>query len=185
MTSNETKMSQYDILLDQNKQALYKKLDNVRRCHDYLVCNDVINALSQAKERDKHILNNFDNEEIVICKVRVSGVLRECRCFTQKGIVRYLHEGKLYNYQNACSYFNVEPHDKNYEKALKQILACIDTTTQTFVMHKLLKWLFNKRKSIASFGDEISTTDLIAKLKTMSDVDMKKLKLFEKIVNAS
>lgn len=174
----------YELLLDQNKQALYKKLDMVRRVHDYLVCNDIINALSQARERDKHILCNFDNDEIVICKVRVNGVLRECRCFTQKGIERYLHEGKLYNYHNACSYFNVEPRDKNYEKALKQLQTCIDAKTQTFIMHKLLKWLFNKRKSISSLGSEITTLGLIAKLKTYEDIDKKKLALFEKIVNS-
>ena len=127
-------------------------------------CNEIINAISTSVARDKRIINGYSKDEMVTQKIKVNGVLRNCRMFTIQGIERYIQEGNIYSYENVCEYFGVDTLDpKN-----KEIIKYMDKKNK-FITKKILKWLFGKRKQDKSLGKSIKYDELVEWMKDYED----------------
>ena len=180
-----------EAFLELNKQVLHTRITTVQHVKDLYVASDLIDVLSNQKERDRRIINDYAEDEIKIYKIQRPGGLKTVRMFTKKGIERYLHEGKLYDYQNACSYFSVIPVDKvrqGYQTDLESfsINNNSDATqekkygTKKYDTKKLLKWLFGKRKMCKSLGDQTSIVEVLEVFGTSDDADQNKLEFLKK-----
>ena len=169
-------------LVDLNKKALHDKLANVdtKKLKNGTVynANDVIDILSTHKDRDKRLINDYSNEEVLILKSKRKGYLRSSRFFTITGISRYLLEGKIFAYKNACSFFNIEPQNIEYIKYNEQ-LCNIKDDNGAYNTKALLKWLFGKRKSFKLLGDSCSIIDVLAFFGEDQYVDPEKIKYLE------
>ena len=99
-------------LLELNKQALFARLKSVQRINELYVANDIIDVLSSQKNTDKTLLNSYNEDEIRVNKIYRESGTRLVRMLTKKGVERYLLEGKVLDYKNACEYFNIKPVDK-------------------------------------------------------------------------
>jgi hypothetical protein len=153
-----------DKLLSINKSAISNKLDKVKRIkykngNTLYSCNDMIEFLSESKSRDKRLINDYTKEQVVVRNIDVSGVLRACRFFTILGIERYLNEGKIYSYSNACAYFFIPVKNKKHEQYSLELTKC--QVGNKYDTKKLLRWLFEKRKSIKSLGIETTIADVV------------------------
>jgi hypothetical protein len=147
-----------------NKESLYKKLENVEKIKDCYKANDVIDILSNNKERDKRLIGGYTRDEVVLKKTICNGFLRTTRFLTQKGIERYLHEGKIFSYENACSYFAVKPKDLDIEKwniQLEKIKIDDEDNITEYKTSLILKWLFEKRKFCKTLGENVSIESLL------------------------
>jgi hypothetical protein len=143
-----------------NQQVLFSKLDRIPKIDNvYVRCNDLIDVVSDAKIRDKRLINDYGSDLVIIKKIKVKGVLRECRCFTRMGLETYIHNGKLYDYKNVCAYYQVTMKDFIADE-LKSLVVEEEDDEVYFNTKQILKWLFEKRKSDKSLGDKISMTDL-------------------------
>ena len=141
-----------------NQRALFSKLDTCRKIDNLYNCNDIIEILSESKSRDVRLINDYDISEVVIKKVFVDSQYRRMRYFTQLGICKYLHEGKIYSYTNACAYFSVIPINKEHLKWKKTVDAFI--VDGSFITSNILKWLFEKKKSCVALGVYVSIDKL-------------------------
>jgi hypothetical protein len=156
-----------DDLLELNKQGLFEDLDELTRINNTdIKCNDLIELLSTAQVRDKRLINKYSDDEIYTKMIKTGKYKRKCRIFTPKGIERYLHEGKLFNYENTCAYFSVKPKDKEL-KIVKQLVKDGEV-----LIKKTLKWLYGKRKSIKWLGDTQPIEEFISWLEEDEYEDM-------------
>jgi hypothetical protein len=146
-----------------NQRALFTKLDTVRKIDKLYNCNDIIEILSESKARDMRLINDYDISEVVIKKVFINTQTRRLRYFTLLGIAKYLHEGKIYSYANACAYFSVQPINKEHAKWKKTVDSYV--VDGLFATGNILKWLFEKKKSCMALDNYIS----IDKLKVYLD----------------
>jgi hypothetical protein len=153
-------MTTIESLLDYNKQVLYEKIRSVKVIRNTYRANDLIDVLSSAPDRDKRIIADYEKDEVLIRRTQCKGVLRMTRFFTLKGVTRYLHEGKVFSYKNACSFFNVEPKDLEKEKLEKE-LSNYEEEDGTYNTKRLLRWLFEKRKSAKALGESCSIEKII------------------------
>lgn len=181
-----------EALLELNRQGLHTRLAKVQHVKDLYVASDLIDTLSNQKERDRRIINDYSEDELKTYKIQRPGGLKTVRMLTKKGIERYLHEGKLFDYQNACSYFSVIPIDKvkqGYLTDLESFLSTAekkDTTKKDNVKKydtkKLLKWLFGKRKSYKALGDQTSIAKILEVFGTSSELDQPKLEFLKGLI---
>ncbi len=165
-----------DAILEFNRNGLSEKINKLNIVDDCYPANDLIEILSNAKERDKKLINSYDENEVVIKKVERNKLLRSVRYFTKSGVARYLHEGKLFNYKNACAHFGVIPIDLDKVEYRKQ-LAKYATDDGQYKVAPVLKWLYGKRKSCKALG-EIATKEEI--IEFASDADPVKLEIISK-----
>lgn len=156
----EGKLDSLSSLHDYNRKALFDKIDGVRKIDNTYRATALIDVLSSAPERDKGIIKNYEKDEVMIRRVQCKGILRITRFFTLKGIARYLHEGKVFSYKNACAYFEIEPRDLEKEK-LSEELSSIKMDNDKYNTKKLLKWLFEKRKSAKVLGESCTISKLL------------------------
>ena len=103
-----------------NKTGLHSKLKKAVVIDGCYKANDIIGVLSNNIERDKRLINDYEEDEVVVKKTKCGHYMRSARFFTQKGIERYLSEGKLFSYENACLFFKVQTKNTNYLKWDKQ-----------------------------------------------------------------
>ena len=103
-----------------NKTGLHSKLKKAVVIDGCYKANDIIGVLSNNIERDKRLINDYDEDEVVVKKTKCGHYMRSARFFTQKGIERYLSEGRLFSYENACLFFKVQTKNTNYLKWDKQ-----------------------------------------------------------------
>ncbi len=155
----------YDTLVDLNKATLFKKLDLVRKVQTTYMANDLIDVVSESPARDKRMINNYLDDEIMNRRIECKGYLRITRFFTMKGIARYVLEGKLFNYKNVCEYFKIPVIDLN-KKKLKEELVSMQLE-DAYDVKKVLKWLFEKRKSVKSLGEYAGILDIYKWLDTI------------------
>ncbi len=176
------------VLLDLNKNTLYERLKKVQRIKDLYVAADVIDILSNQKERDKRIISDYAEDEIVTHTVKRASGLKSVRMFTLKGIAKYLNEGKIYDLINACSYFNVpytDPKLKEYHAFLESIQepsedkSIQEPSIKKYKTTTLLKWLFGKRKMCKALLNYCSIEDVIATFEDSDDIDKEKLKMLK------
>ncbi len=177
---NQKKDMNQQALLDLNKTTLYERLKNVQRIKNLYVANDIIDILSNQKERDKRIISDYTEDEVVTHMVKRSSGLKLVRMFTLKGITRYLNEGKIYDLPNACSYFNVsytDPKIKEYHLFIESIQdpSEKDQSIKKYKTTSLLKWLFGKRKMCKALSDYCSIEDVKAIFEDSEDIDKEKL----------
>lgn len=177
----------YESLIKLNKEHLYAKLDKVQKINKLYVAGDLIEVVSQQKERDKRIINGYTQDELVTHKIKRKDGLKTVRMFTKAGIARYLAEGKLYDLKSTSEYFSIqvvkpdplaESLKKCHVELEQQDEVKNDETTKDKVKHAepqklyktkaLLKWLFGKRKSCKQLGE---TTDLASVIELFSDDD--------------
>ena len=175
-----------EALLELNKQGLHTRLAKVQHIKDLYVASDLIDILSNQKERDRRIINDYSEDELKTYKIQRPGGLKTVRMLTKKGIERYLHEGKLFDYNNACSYFSVIPIDKvkqGYQADLESFLSTTNTTKKDNVKKydtkKLLKWLFGKRKMCKALGDQTSIAEVLEIFGTSENADQPKLEFLK------
>lgn len=158
----------YNTLLDLNKTALHTKLKNqVQKIGDLHVTNDIIDALSNQKERDRRLVNDYTEDEIKTYTIKRTSGLKSVRMFTKKGLERYVHEGKLYDYANACRYFNIPPINQQtieYNKFLESI-----ESDKKYKTNSLLKWLFGKRKMCKALGEYCTIDEILGIFKESKD----------------
>jgi len=189
-----------EALLELNKQGLHTRLAKVQHIKDLYVASDLIDILSNQKERDRRIINDYSEDELKTYKIQRLGGLKTVRMLTKKGIERYLHEGKLFDYNNACSYFSVIPIDKvkqGYLADLESFLSDTNTTKKDNVKKdnvkkdtikkydtkKLLKWLFGKRKMCKALGDQTSIAEVLEIFGASEDADQSKLEFLKNKAN--
>lgn len=135
-------------LLELNRNELFKTLDNVKKYHNkYWRCDDIFEALSTSRVSDKRLINDYNDEEVFTMSIKVGNVTRSCRVFTKHGLIRYIHEGKISDYENACAWIGVNPKNKLLETVQKFI-----NDDKEFKTAQILKWLFEKRKADKSLG---------------------------------
>ena len=140
---------------------LFRSKVNIISDHDRVryKCNDIITAISNSVERDKRLINEYEQDEIIVRSTRTNGTLRKCRFFTVKGLERYVHEGKIYSYVNVCEYFNFIPKDKQHDKWKEEVDKC--RQANEFITKKILKWVCEKRKIAKELGNVVNATALI------------------------
>jgi hypothetical protein len=166
-----------DKLLDYNRQALFEKLRQVQVIDGTYKVNDIIDCLSSNKERDRRYVNKFEEDEIVIKNIKSKGYIRKVRFFTIRGIERYLNEGKVFSYKNACEFFKIAPRDLVEEKELDLLKTMYDS--DIFQTKQILKWIFEKRKQIKKLGETCTIAELLEVLEEY-DIDAHKLQLLKK-----
>lgn len=156
-----------DSLLDYNKQALFTKIKTVKVIRNTYRANELIDVLSSMPDRDKRIISEYEKDEVLIRRTQCKGVLRMTRFLTEKGVSRYLHEGKVFSYKNACEFFKVEPRDLEKEKLerelelMKEEENSDDNETPLYNTKKLLRWLFEKRKSAKVLGETCTAETIL------------------------
>lgn len=156
--------------LDVNRKAIFDKLDTVivikpdqSDAKLYLV-NDVIDAISELKVRDKRLVNDWSDDYIGLVKYAKPGdQMRTYRAFTQLGITRYLAEGKIYSYKNACEWFGTVPKNKQHE-VWESDLKKYQLADGSHDLRKILRWVYEKKKSCERFPDEITWRQLIKRI---------------------
>lgn len=150
-----------------NRAAIFDKLSKVRCIDNTWIACDVIKALSESIVSDTRLINNFNDDEMIVKKLK-----RKYRCLTIKGIEKYLNLGKCYSYNNACAYFKIEPINKNTEKFKNDILSftvtdkisftVTDNNSETYyTTKKILRWLCDKRKQDSTLSDTIAHSDIL------------------------
>lgn len=145
-----------DALKEINRKAVFSKLDKIMLNEGHVKCNDLIDVLSTAKESDKRMINGWGADFIYVKFMKCGSVNRACRVFTPPGIVKYIHAGHIYSYENACLYFKTEPIDKKAVE-LKKCLC----KPNVFHTYKIMKFLFNKRKQSKLLGKTVFIQELI------------------------
>lgn len=162
-----------------NRTAIHEKLKSVHKIADNYVANDLIDAISTHKERDKKLINGWADDEVFTQKTVRGNAMRIVRLFTMKGIARYLQEGKVYSYENLCEYFNVQPIDKELEQFKKELETI--QNEDTYQTNKLLKWLFESRvqaKALGSYTTKEKITEWLNNCpRDTSVINKKKLQL--------
>lgn len=148
-----------DKLSELNRNAIFEKLSNLPVIENTIRCNDLIDAISTAKERDKRLINNYTKEEMITMKVLVNGKIKNCRMFTELGIARYVQEGKIYSYENVCQYFEI-PIKNPFDQEIKK---CFEG--KQFNTKKILKWLYEKRKQDKNLPELIEPKQFVIWLK--------------------
>lgn len=181
MTRENSIFPKMEALLELNKQGLHTRLAKVQHIKDLYVASDLIDILSNQKERDRRIINDYSEDELKTYKIQRPGGLKNVRMFTKKGIERYLHEGKLFDYNNACSYFSVIPIDKVKQGYIADLESFL-SNTKKYDTKKLLKWLFGKRKMCKALGDQTSIAEVLEIFGTSEDADQPKLEFLKKSV---
>ncbi len=126
-----------------NREIIYDKLDNIKRVDGCLKCNDIFAVLSSSITRDKRLINDYTEDEVVIKYDLIKKRHIKCRYFTPEGISRYIHEGKVICYEIVCEYFDVNPIDREVETIMGFMI-----NENTFDTKAVLKWLFGKKKSV-------------------------------------
>lgn len=167
----------YEALLELNKTALFDKLDLVQRVGNLYVANDIIEALSNQKERDKRLINDYNSDEVQTYKIKRGKLVRLVRMLTIQGIARFLSEGKLYDQKNACLYFKVELPKKD---VFAEELSKCEISDNVYTTNKLLKWLFQKRKMCKELGPTTTITDVLSVFADNPDADQDRLKYLTK-----
>jgi hypothetical protein len=167
--------------LDINRNSLHEKLSKVKKVKNCYRADEVIEILSNSAVRDKRLINNYTDEEVVVLDVKTKGYTRKARFFTKTGISKYLSEGKVFSYINACKFFEVEPEDLDKKKMKEELKKCIVNSEKlTFNTKATLKWLFEKRKSVKHLGEECSYDELLKWMNTVV-VNEKKLELLKEM----
>jgi hypothetical protein len=161
-----------DKLQEINRKGLFEKLNKCYKTEvgDY-VCNDIIEAISEMKTRDKRLINKYADDEVFVQILKIRGQPRNnYRVFTEKGIRRYIHEGKLYNYKNVCEYFGVAPIDKTIDE-----IKNLEFERGKYDVKRVLKWLYERRKQNKALGEVITKAKLLTWLTSaplLKDVDI-------------
>jgi hypothetical protein len=188
----------YESLLELNRSALFEKLDTVFSLSGSYVACDLIDILSNQPDRDKRLINDWNNGEVVVHKIVRDGGLRSVRFFTKAGICRYLIEGKLFAYADACSYFNEPVVNLEHLKWTRELAAMEvkevkevrekdrEKEDKTYKTTSLLKWLFGKRKMCVELGKSTTIPIVIDKFSEDPDIIEERLKfLKEKTKNTN
>jgi hypothetical protein len=157
-------------LVDLNVTSLHNKIAAVKNIRGTYRANDLIDVVSESPERDKRLINSYATDEVMIRRIKCKGYLRTTRFFTKKGIARYVVEGKLFNYKNVCAFFGIEPRDLEREK-LEQELADLqdDDDPNLYDVKKVLRWLFEKRKSNKALGEHADLVAIYGWINTLDD----------------
>ncbi len=171
----------YASLLNANKVALFAKLDGVQKIKELYVANDIIEAVSNKKGRDMNMISSYADDEVQIYTIKRATGLKAMRFFTKKGLTRYIHEGKLFDYKNVCEYFGIEPNDKQALEYKQYLETIYDTTTKKYKTSTLLRWLFNKRKMCKSLSDYTDIQSVIDLFENSDEIDDTKLNYLKNI----
>jgi hypothetical protein len=185
-------------LLELNKSSLFAKLDKVQRVKELYVANDVIDVLSNQKERDRRTLSDYNTDELKTYKIKRNGVLKIVRMFTKKGIERYLQNGKIFDQKNASEYFKVDiPVVDHLGEELIKCIACAATdrtatdrtaTNRTdlkqadYKTTKILKWLFGKRKLCRALGEYTTIEKVVNTFEKDDAVDSERMQYLTNII---
>jgi hypothetical protein len=148
-----------------NKKAIFSKLDNIiveTQLYDPIQkkerliyrCNTVIDQISTKPVRDKRLISDYNDDEVICIRSNVdTDKKRKYRYFTIKGLERYIHEGKIYGYNNVCEYYGFTPIDK-------EMLYIVELFKEGLCeQKKLLKWVFGKRKQNIRLPDKITLNE--------------------------
>jgi len=166
-------MTTINFLIDLNKKSIQSKIDTLKIIDDCYPANDLICILSDSIERDKRLINEYLDSEVVLKKVKKDSYSKWIRYFTKSGLIRYLHEGKIFSYINACEIFNVKPINKKHIEWDTFLNKCINSDGE-YNVSSVLKWLFEKRKSCKSLGTYCALTDIV-NFASNFDIDEDKL----------
>ncbi len=173
-----------DRLLELNKTTLYTKLDKVQKIKDLYVANDLIDVLSMQKERDKRMISDYTSDEVKAYKIKRASGTKIVRMFTLAGITKYLTEGKIYDYPNACGYFGVPQINLKhieYEEFLAGIASedKTDGSKKKYKTSTLLKWLFGKRKMCKALSDYTTIASVLELFAEDEDVNQERIKFLQ------
>ena len=152
-------------LIDINRNYLKDSISTLDIIDNCYPANDLIDILSDSKERDKRLISDFKHDELIIKKVnridiKNQKVKRNIRYLTVKGVERYLTEGKIFSYKNACDIFGFTLIDKQHIEWDLYISKCKNETGE-FNVNMILKWLFDKRKSCRHLGKYATIEEII------------------------
>ena len=157
-----------------NHNALFAKLNalNIVQVGDMklIPCGKFIECVSSAESRDKRIISDFTQEEVILYNRK--------RHFTPAGVLRYIEVGHLVNYKNVCDWLNVKPDPYyQYNRELKKMMR-----DNQYVTQSLNKFLFGKIRTIHGVGPTCQLSEfldcLTLPLQTLADPD--KLEFLQK-----
>lgn len=164
-----------DDLIELNRLGLENKINQLEQCDGLYPANDLIDVLSDAKERDKRYINNFTSDELVTKSVKRGKFTRTVRYFTEQGLVRYIHEGKLFSYANVCKIFNIQAINKNAGEWQKLLDKSMNASGE-YKVSIVLKWIFGKRKACASLGEYATKEEIVNFAEEFDTADKDKIK---------
>jgi hypothetical protein len=146
----------------ENKAHLYKQLDSLDRVNDAISLRAFLKIVSKKQYADYHKViadeANFIN---------INYKSKRCNFILLSAIPDVIHKLSLHNYENVCEYFGVKPQNKLKEQ-LKAIIAENN-------MSKLLRWLYDKPKSISYLSKMINRDTVISWiLKVEDDINEEK-----------
>ena len=139
-----------------NRDALFVKLNTLKIIqldNERLIpCSAFIEIASSAVSRDKRIISDFGESEMILYERK--------RHFTTSGILKFLDSGHLINYINTCEWLKITPDPYYiYNKELKKMLR-----GNLYVTASLCRFLFGKRKSIASLNSHCTLKEFLNSL---------------------
>lgn len=189
----ETKEINYQTLINERKQHMFAKLDKIYRVNIIIneqiktiyKMSDLINITSSAKNRDYHLM--IKHGKYITHDVLINNAVRSCCFLDIEGIKFYLYHGKVSNYTDTCSYFDIPCINLNYLKYDKE-LENMQNEDKASVLNKdvyetskILRWLFGKRKSNQSLGQYTDIRKLIDTYKDNMSIKEKIDYLIDKI----
>jgi hypothetical protein len=133
------------IMMQINRDAMFAKLNTLKIIQldqntRLIPCSAFIDMVSSAASRDKRIISDFTESEMILYDRK--------RHFTHAGILKFMDVGHLINYINTCEWLKITPDPHyTYNKELKKMLR-----DNLYVTASLCKFLFGKRKNISSLN---------------------------------
>jgi hypothetical protein len=162
-----------------NRYDIFTKLDNVTIQDTHIMCNELIDIVSISKARDRRVINDYADDEIIVQMSKINGKLHRYRYFTRKGLLRYIQEGHIYNYKNVCAYYGIrvrnfehDEFDKLFKNSDKDADNDADNVTNGGNSKKVLKWIFKKRKQSKLLPNIITKKQLLEWLKLYDKDDL-------------
>lgn len=188
----ENKEINYETLINERKQHMFDKLDKIYRVN--IIFNeqiktiykmaDLINLTSYSKHRDYNLMLKYSN--CISHDILINNAIRTCCFLDIEGIKFYLYNGKVSNYIDACKYFNIPCINLKYLKYDKELENIQNGSSDSlnksqYETNKILRWLFNKRKSNQSLGNYTNIRKLIDTYKDNMEIKEKIDYLIDKI----
>jgi hypothetical protein len=133
------------IMMQINRDAMFAKLNTLKIIQldqntRLIPCSAFIDMVSSATSRDKRIISDFTESEMILYDRK--------RHFTHAGILKFMNVGHFINYINTCEWLKITPDPHyTYNKELKKMLR-----DNLYVTASLCKFLFSKRKGITSLS---------------------------------
>lgn len=174
----ETKFEQ---LINEQNREFTKLLDTIHTINimDQDKAITLFRCADVMKIANCHKQLKPNNDLIVKQNLIINNAIRSCLYFTREGLAKFLHENDVRKYEDMCQYFGIVAVNKQWYKwdaQLDKFAVCVDGCKK-YDTKLLLRWLFDKRKSIKILGEHTTIETL---MKTLSEEELTVIDEFKK-----